>query len=322
MEKYYIGGVASVKAFAKNSLGEIIHYFDAKTLTDSNIEISISSDEIRGGNGARLLGKFYHTSGVKLVLTDVCFNLKYLASMAGGEISRGVATKPVIEEVITGGRIFGVIPADGDLDTRELFQSAETEELFGVSDDSEKKCEVKLEDTFGSKQLIVGTNYRPKELMLFLKAKLFSGSCKSVSSGRRVGDITIEIPRFQPEGNIDLGITNNSTTNTTITGSALINDCGCGQQGWYSKITDVMLFDENKYKGYNSIVIANKNELYIGSSLSVYALGDGVNFKKMMPGEYIVSGSAVDERGIIVKVGEVRVTAVAFKAPTIVLEIG
>lgn len=322
MEKYYIGGVASVQAFAKNSLGEIIHYFNAKTLTDSNIEISISSNEIRGGNGARLLGKYYHTSGVELTLTDVCFDFKYLASTTGGEISRGVTTKPVVKEVITGGEIFGVIPADGDLDTQELFQSAETEEFFVVSNGSEKKCEVKLEDTFGSKQLTVGTNYKPKELMLFLKAKLFSGSCKSVSSGRRVGDIIIEIPRFQPDGNIDLGMASGSTTNTTVTGSALINDCGCGQQGWYSKITDVMLFNENKYKGYNSIVIANKNELYIGSSLNVYALGNSGNFKKMLPGEYFVSGSAVDERGIIVRAGEVRVTAVAFKAPTVVLEIG
>lgn len=318
MEKYYIGGVANVEAFAKNPSGGIMHYFTAKTLTDSNIEISVSSNEIRGGGSARLLGKYYHTSDVKITLTDVCFNMKYLASTVGSEVSYGTTAKPV--EI--GDELFGVVPIDGVLDEPELYQTMKTEEFFGLSDGDSTKGDIELKYVSSNKQIVVNSTYKPKEFILFLKAKLFSGTCKNISTAKCIGDVVIEIPRFQPDGNVDLNMASTSAANISITGSALINDCGCGAQGWYSKITDVMLSNKNKYDGYTSIAIANKNELYIGSSLNVYAFGNGHTPKKMSPGEYTISGTAVDNRGRVIGTGEIMVVAVAFKAPTIILEIG
>ena len=87
MANYYIGGVGYVSAFTKDEKGNPIHYFDAKTLTDSSINISVSSEEIRGGEGAKLVGKYFHSSNFTLNMTDPLLDLKYIAAQVGSNIT-------------------------------------------------------------------------------------------------------------------------------------------------------------------------------------------------------------------------------------------
>ena len=43
----------------------------AKTLTESTFNFSISNEEIRGGQGNALFGKYFHDSNLAVTLTDV-----------------------------------------------------------------------------------------------------------------------------------------------------------------------------------------------------------------------------------------------------------
>lgn len=43
----------------------------AKTLTESTFNFSISAEEIRGGQGNALFGKYFHDSSLAITLTDV-----------------------------------------------------------------------------------------------------------------------------------------------------------------------------------------------------------------------------------------------------------
>ena len=59
-------GVANVSAFdAHNKLA-----FTANTLTESSLTIGLSAEDVRGGTGAGLLGRYFHTSTFELTLTD------------------------------------------------------------------------------------------------------------------------------------------------------------------------------------------------------------------------------------------------------------
>ena len=54
----------------------------ANALIDSSISISVSTEDLRAGMGAKLLGRYMHSSGMTLKLTDAMFNLEYLASIS------------------------------------------------------------------------------------------------------------------------------------------------------------------------------------------------------------------------------------------------
>ena len=43
----------------------------AKTLTENTFNFGISSEEIRGGQGNALWGKYFHDSSMNVTLTDV-----------------------------------------------------------------------------------------------------------------------------------------------------------------------------------------------------------------------------------------------------------
>ena len=61
----------------------------AKTLTESTFGFTISSEEIRGGKGNALIGKYYHDSGLTVQITDSCFKLEYIAANLGVDLQKG-----------------------------------------------------------------------------------------------------------------------------------------------------------------------------------------------------------------------------------------
>lgn len=89
MANYILGDVMRAEAFAVNGDGQLVHYFDANTMTDSTINISTTAEEIRGGWGNQLLGKFFHDSNFGVNLTEAMWSLDYLAAQIGEDIKKG-----------------------------------------------------------------------------------------------------------------------------------------------------------------------------------------------------------------------------------------
>ena len=89
MGQYFLASVGVAEAFRKVN-GVRQHFFSAKTLTDSSINISVSAEEVRGGPGAQLLGQFFHTSTFGLTMTDAIFKLEYIAAQVGAVIEQGL----------------------------------------------------------------------------------------------------------------------------------------------------------------------------------------------------------------------------------------
>ena len=76
MGKKYLASVAEVELFEKVD-GALRLFASAHTLTDSAMSFSNSMEEVRGGQGGKLYGRFGHTSGITLQMTDIIVNMNY-----------------------------------------------------------------------------------------------------------------------------------------------------------------------------------------------------------------------------------------------------
>lgn len=337
MANYYIGGVGYVSAFTKDEKGNPIHYFDARTLTDSSINISVSSEEIRGGEGAQLLGRFFHTSVFNLSMTDALFDLKYLAAQVGSDIIRENASKMAHEEIDTAEvplRVMPVSPIEGLNPIAWVKFDDGTYETFEVGTDKKLKdpnsllvgqtkiCVNYFEDVDACRQIIVYANYQPSEFTIYLRAKLFSGDACKPSKGQAIGEIVVEIPRFQLDGAIDLAMAMASPATFALNGSALASGCDCDGKMWYAKISEVMYTDAklDKYNGYTDIIVLDNDELKDGDAFVVYAFGPRKRPIAMLSSEYDVNpASAVVDGKCVGQAGQSTAVTVTVKAEVAVL---
>lgn len=351
MANYYIGGVGRVRAFINGANG-LEHYFDAKTLTDSAINISTSAEEIRGGEGAQLWGKFFHTSVFNLSMTDALFDLKYLAAQVGSDIEEGNGKSFYTETLkIANGKVTLTKDAVAVSDDGGWCKEGATTIAWykGCGETEYKTVKVENDNTinFGDlfndqevcvsypinkagRQIIVKAMYYPKEFVIYLTAKLFAGDACAPSTGSYVGEITVEIPRFQLDGNVDLGLNMSSPATFALNGSAYASGCGCEDEPYYAKVTEVMVDEADKYKGYNGIAILNSEELHVGDKVVVYATGAS-KFPKEYDGEFTATygegkTNAIDENHVIIAgaTGTVTVTITgedALKGKTTTFEI-
>ena len=86
MGKSIIAGVGTVRLIdtVTNQIVAI-----TKTLVDSGFNMGVSVEDITGGSGNFLVGRYYHTSTFGLSLTDCQFDMNYLALNAGSPIIAG-----------------------------------------------------------------------------------------------------------------------------------------------------------------------------------------------------------------------------------------
>lgn len=323
MANYILGGVMNAEAFIERD-GKLEHYFSAKTLTDSTVNISVTSEEIRGGEGAQLLGRFFHTSNFGVNLTDALFDFKYLEAQIGSDIAEDGEGKYFIEEVVTvaggkgtlknqpvalfdndqkvcAGSIENVIAwirdCDGNYSTVYPNQLKEfTTEL--ADGDYCVKYPMSKE---GCRQVVVNAMYQPKEFKLILTGQLFAGSTCSIANSSKVGKLVIEIPRFQLDGSVDLGLNMSSAATIALNGFALSYGCGCNSEPQYAKMTEILEADQ--YAGYTAITVLNKDDLHVGDRVYVYATG-----AKKMPRRFLGAvdvkyntTDALDANGLIVE---------------------
>lgn len=316
MGKYYIGGVANVSAFKSDADGNLVHFFDAKTLTDSSINVSVSSEEIRGGEGAQLLGKFFHTTVFNLSLTDALFDLNYIATQVGSEVDAG-DTSIVRKYNLNDGYIIvknGIpsLPFDSMYEATYIAWDDENNQYTLKQDITDKtkyqvvnapaslRC-VNVLVTQSGLQVKVKSMYTPGVMSLKMEAKLFSGDACKASDGKAVGKVVIDIPKFQLDGAIDLAMAMTSPATFAMNGSALANGCGCDGDMWYAKITNVEFATSNDpYGEYNGIII-DGNYLGEGETIGVYAFAAGKTPKQLAVGQYYSNNpSLIANNGVVV----------------------
>lgn len=274
MANYILGDVMKAEAFVRGEDGKLQHYFSANTMTDSTLNISVTAEEIRGGWGNQLLGKIFHDTNFGVNLTEAMWSLDYLAAQIGEEVKKGAGKdlKSVTGTVVSGVLTVTIPTTDDEIAPMfdkaagfcaaadktlivwvkdcndEVFTYTATKEggTYTFATVGETKpadgavCVTYPTEVTDCEQLIVTAAYAPKEFSLFLYGKLFAGNGCQKSKGKYAGKITIEIPRFQLDGTVDLTMNPSSAASVSLNGQALASGCSCDGEPQYATITTII----------------------------------------------------------------------------------
>lgn len=270
---------AFVTRTGKDGKSYLAPYFEATTMTDSTINISTTAEEIRGGWGNQLLGKIFHDSNFAVNLTEAMWSLDYLAAQIGTEVAKddGISMETVMGKVAAAGAltladgaklkgeiapmfanatafcgtgtdalVVWVKDCNDKVYTYTATKGGENTYTFAPVDKTNVPAEGNVCITYPLKhatdcdRIIVNAAYEPAEFSLFLYGKLFAGNGCAKSKSRKVGQFTIEIPRFQLDGTVDITMNPSSAATTSLNGSAIAYGCTCGGDPEYAKITVVL----------------------------------------------------------------------------------
>lgn len=274
---YFLAGVATAELFKGDEL-----FASARTLLDSSITIGITPEEIRGGEGNALWGKYFHDSSFDMKLTDIMFDLNYVAANVGGTVIKGgdifyneTATSNASGEitlaatavpVIDGSPIYAYIrpaSARNDKRTKVLVQD---NKITGLENNTEY-CIRYMYTEAGADKLVVSSQFIPDTLTAFLTATLYTGDASNPESGTKAGSVTIKIYRYQLSGAMEISMTSSGASQTSLEGSALADSLGgCDGAGRYAELVQY-IFGAHWFDDAAGIMIADN---YIEAEHSAY----------------------------------------------------
>lgn len=261
----FLAGVANAEIFDGDEL-----FASARTLVDSSISIGVTAEDIRGGQGAQLLGKYFHTTSFGLKMTDALFNIEYLAANVGAALEQSgdvfyneskttdatgaLTLSKTAVAVRNGGAVFAYIKlASSTSDVRTKYVVTVGNTVTGLTANTEY-CVRYMYNAQGT-SIKVSAKFVPATLHVVLTAPLFSGDSNNPTTGTEVGSLTIDVPRFLLSGAQDLSMSATGAAQTSFEGSALASGgSGCEGTSIYAIITQVM-YDSRWFTGASGLVI-------------------------------------------------------------------
>lgn len=320
MSRQFLAGVATVDILVGDQL-----VATANTLVDSSITVGSTAEDVRGGTGAKLLGKYFHTSTFDVNLTDVLFKLEYLAFQTGSAIQQISDVFTSEQVTLTAGGAGAIVgtPADyqsygtigwaakpgSDVYTKVTF----TDKAFTISGAAEGDiyCVKYISTDNAARQITISSSFIPSEVTLVMTANLYRAGGRDkndLNSSSKVGTVQILVPRFLFNGAQEISMTATGVANSPIAGSALDNpSADCSEGGYYAIITE-QIAGASWYDNVFALAIEDSDvELTAPSgtqTLSVYALPvAGAAFKP--PYEDLTFTSAADATASVTAEGVV-----------------
>ena len=225
----------------------------AKTLTESTFDFSITAEDVRGGQGNGLLGRYFHDSNMQVTLVDAMFDLQYMALSLGVNLeSGGLSVKE--EELTVGtdgtvtasetpvaftGSMIGWYKKPSDTEWSIGTFTGSKMAISGASQ-SDPYCVKYFYINENAKSIKIKSQYVPSELHVVIMNDLYSGDVGSQSDATRYGRLITDIPRLQMDGNQTLNLTATSAATINLTGSALAVLSGdtCEDDPYYGTMTE------------------------------------------------------------------------------------
>lgn len=298
-----------------------------KTLSETVFDSSITGEEVRGGPGNLLYGKYFHDPNLNIQITDAMFNLQYVAASLGVDVNQGGVTlyesAKAGETVGAGGKITltetavafdGSIlawykkPADDDWTVATVSENAITIPSAKTGD---HYCVKYFYQNMNAKSITIKAQYVPKTLHLVLINDLYSGDVANVAaSTSKYGRLITDIPQYQLDGSQNLSWSATSTATVSLNGSALAIDDGtsCEEDPIYGTMTQE-IFGAKWQDDVKAVAIGNADiDLAKSASetLQVYAVfGGGVASRMMDNSNFnftVESGgtsASVNESGVV-----------------------
>ena len=274
-----------------------------KTLSETVFDSSITGEEVRGGPGNLLYGKYFHDPNLNIQITDAMFNLQYVAASLGVDVNQGgvslYESAKAGETVGASGKITltetavafdGAIlawykkPADDDWTVATVSENAITIPSAKTGD---HYCVKYFYQNMNAKSITIKAQYVPKTLHLVLINDLYSGDVANVAaSTSKYGRLITDIPQYQLDGSQNLSWSATSTATVSLNGSALAIDDGtsCEEDPIYGTMTQE-IFGAKWQDDVKAVAIGNADiDLAKSASetLQVYAVFGGGVASRMM----------------------------------------
>lgn len=247
-QNHYLAGVGTALLFKGNDLIGV-----AKTLTESTFNFAITAEDIRGGKGNGLLGRYFHDSTLTATLTDAMFDLNYIALSLGVNVeSGGLSVKE--EELKVGadntvtttetpvafdGTMIGWYkkPTDNDWTIGTITGNKMT--ITGGTQEA-VYCVKYFYQNANAKSITIKSQYVPATLHVVVLTDLYSGKVGTQSDATRYGRLIVDIPQFQLDGSQDLSLTATSAATVSLSGQALavLDGATCEDDPYYGTMTE------------------------------------------------------------------------------------
>lgn len=294
----------------------------AKTLTDSTFDFSITGEDVRGGAGNALWGKYFHDSALNVTLTDAMFNLQYVAAALGTSVTSGglsIAEEEVIATagaitasntpIATGGSVIGwyKLPTEEEWNVGTF--DGNIMSITGAVAGS-AYCLKYFYQNENARSITIKTQYVPAELHVVIINDLFNGDIATASADTtKIGRLITDIPRLQLDGSQNLALTSSGAATVSLSGSALAVASAntCEEDPYYGTMTEE-IFGSTWQENVVALAIADA-ELELSASetqtLSVYAVfGGGMAASRKDNSNFtfaVQSGTSatVDENGVV-----------------------
>ena len=282
MEKYILAGVGTIAGYTQSSTSPQL-VFTSQTLQESGLTISVTAEDIRGGLSNPLLGRYFHDSILEANIVDALFDMNYIAMNVGGSDTIGGDTLVTESVTATANTItvqgtpvaFGNAPEVGwyTVEGQENWipitfsgKSATTEIEAGT-----EVC-VRYNATINAlKQFTIPSAIIPSELHVIMTYPLFSAgtTTASLSTSSQVGELIVDIPRFQFAGNVELSLTSTGAATSNLSGSALASykTINCNDMGQYATVKEY-IYDTNWYDNLEAIAIDDADIAITGTGTS------------------------------------------------------
>lgn len=251
---YFLCGVANVELYK----GDVL-LAKSTTLTDSSISVSVTAEDIRAGQGAKLYGKYFHSSTFDVTLNDQKWELDYIARNTGSQIQVG-GDAGHFESVTLGeggvGEITKEPAAFGEhgeygaigwaaLAGTENYQKIEfngKEFTIAGGEAGQVYCIKYFYKDDAAKKVRINANFIPDTVKCVMTATLYSGDASNPTAGTKAGILQITIPRLILSGSQEITMNMTGISETALTGSALATSGGadCEGDGYYAEIIEVI----------------------------------------------------------------------------------
>jgi hypothetical protein len=241
-----------------------------KTLSESTMELTVNSTDVRGGKGAPLQYIYFNSPDMNITLTDTQFNLPFISLSTGEAIANGANVWTEENITLSAGLVGTVVGtpagflgsatkyawvthADGSIErlafTGQTFTSA-----TGTS--GEVVCARFYETDAAAKEVTIPANIIPSIVTLVLDAQLAS----SDESTNIVGSVQIVMPKVQLTGGFSLTMTMDGVSTTPLTARALsytpVGVAGCANADVFGYIKQIRLAT-NWYDDVYALAIEN-----------------------------------------------------------------
>ena len=224
------------------------------------------------------------------------FNIDFIAAQVGAEVKLGgdvfeygsatskedrkIAIADTVTPLVTDGKRFvWARPADKQIDPVK-YEMAEGEDFITVDAPNTKYC-IMYRKAVDGKQITVSSQFIPDTVHAVLTVALYSGDSCDVESATKAGEITIDIPRLQLTGAMDLSMTATGACQTPLEGNALASGCsGCDGKAVYATITQFITGKE-WYDNFEGLLMEDPAAGAKWNEVKIYAYGGSMAAKEM-----------------------------------------